>query len=65
VTRLTIYIQTFYVAVATAGLSIAGSALIPWFSVKKSAPKPSNDPEFSNHELNTKNNQPCDAEKVI
>ncbi|KAH7094398.1 major facilitator superfamily domain-containing protein [Paraphoma chrysanthemicola] len=27
--------QTFYVAVATAGLSIIGSVLIPWFSVKK------------------------------
>lgn len=27
--------QTFYVTVATAALSIFGSALIPWFSVKK------------------------------
>jgi len=27
------------VAVATAGLSIAGSALIPWFSVKKKKDK--------------------------
>nr|WNS47930.1 CapO [Capnodium sp. TTI-000886] len=27
--------QTFYVAVATAGISLVGSALIPWLSVKK------------------------------
>ena len=27
--------QTFYVSVATAALSIVGSILIPWLSVKK------------------------------
>ncbi|KAF2230548.1 MFS general substrate transporter [Viridothelium virens] len=31
--------QTFYVSVATAGLSIFGSAFIPWLSVKEKKPK--------------------------
>jgi hypothetical protein len=34
---LTLFAQVFYAAVATAGLSIIGSAILPWYSVKGKA----------------------------
>ncbi|KAH8730333.1 major facilitator superfamily domain-containing protein [Phaeosphaeriaceae sp. PMI808] len=37
--------QTFYVTVATAGLSIIGALLIPWFSVKKTEQESASDLE--------------------
>ncbi|KAI9685961.1 MAG: hypothetical protein M1820_010699 [Bogoriella megaspora] len=56
--------QTFYVPVATAGLSILGSVFIPWLSVRK-AKKPLETEATNSEDMNTERVEKTSREKPI